>query len=63
MIKITWCSTCKNFTGMKDGWKPTCKAFPDGIPYDFDTGLDKEIKICNNGIGYEEEKAEEMKEL
>lgn len=55
MIKLSWCDTCKHITGMI-GFQPKCKAFPEGIPYDFDTSKDQEIKECNNGIKYEEKK-------
>ena len=37
---------------------PTCDAFPDGVPYDFDNGRSKKLKICNNGIGYEKKTEE-----
>lgn len=53
MIKLSWCDNCKNITGMK-GFVPTCKAFPDGIPYDFNNSKDNEPKVCNNGISYDE---------
>lgn len=36
-----------------DGWIPCCDAFPDGIPLDFKFGKVKEMKECNNGIGFE----------
>ena len=52
MIGLSWCDDCKHKTG-KIGFMPTCDAFPDGIPYEFDTYRDKELKTCNNGIGYE----------
>ena len=52
MIKLSWCDQCANFLKM-EGFTPTCKAFPKGIPYDYDTGKDQKITICNNGIGYE----------
>lgn len=53
MIKLSWCDDCKNITGM-NGFIPTCKAFPDGIPYGFDNSKDKDLRLCNNGVGYEE---------
>ena len=52
MIGLSWCDDCKHKTG-KIGFMPTCDAFPDGIPYEFDNYRDKELKTCNNGIGYE----------
>lgn len=52
MIKLAWCDDCRHITGGK-GFIPTCEAFPEGIPYGFENGRDKELKTCNNGIGYE----------
>ena len=58
MIRLSWCDDCKHITGMKN-FLPTCDAFPDVVPYDFDNGRSKEIKICNNGIGYEKKPQEQ----
>ncbi len=57
MICIDDCAYCKhNRDEMKDGWIPTCDAFPDGIPYEHITNNDvKNIKECNNGVGFEPE--------
>ena len=52
MIRLSWCDDCKHITGMK-GFMPTCDAFPDGIPYEFDNGRGNKLETCNNGIGYE----------
>lgn len=52
MIILSWCDDCKHITGKK-GFLPTCKAFPDGVPYEFDNDRGKELKECNNGIKYE----------
>lgn len=54
MIKLSPCDHCKNRTGMA-GWLPSCKAFPDGIPYDFEDEKAKELNECNNGFKYEPE--------
>ena len=55
MICISACVDCIHRRDYKkDGWIPTCDAFPDGMPLDFDIGKVKELKECNNGIGYEE---------
>ena len=41
-------------------YKPTCDAFPEGIPYVFLRKNNvKKIEECNNGIGFEEKKVEE----
>lgn len=54
MILLSWCDHCENITGMK-GFIPTYRAFPDGIPYDFDNSKDHQApEVCHNGIGYEE---------
>lgn len=53
MICVVDCGNCKHQSKLLDGWRPCCDAFPDGIPMDFDFGKVKEIKECNNGIGFE----------
>lgn len=53
MIYITDCANCKHALPLKDGWIDCCDAFPNGVPFDFDYSKVKEIKECNNGIGYE----------
>ena len=53
MICINDCSTCIHQRELLDGWLDCCDAFPDGIPYDFNYSIVKEISECNNGIGYE----------
>ena len=57
MIYVDWaCDKCANRIGMKDGWKPICKAFPDGIPVEMLNTDPAKLKECNNGIGFEPEK-------
>lgn len=53
MIYIPDCVTCKHQRDLLDGWEFCCDAFPEGAPYDFKFGLVKQMKECNNGIGYE----------
>lgn len=53
MICINDCSNCKHERPLKNGWRFVCDAFPEGVPTDFDYSKVKEIKECNNGIGYE----------
>ncbi len=54
MLYIDDCSTCKHKRPLKDGWDFCCDAFPNGMaPRDFPFGKVKELKECNNGIGYE----------
>lgn len=49
------CDNCKNKgDGLIDGWKPWCKAYPDGIPYE--VALYKkndDFSECNNGYYYD----------
>lgn len=37
----------------KDGWIPTCDAFPDGKPENWDYGSVRGLPECDNGIGFE----------
>lgn len=55
MICLNDCSNCKHQLPLKDGWLACCEAFPDGRPLGFDYSKVKEIKECNNGIGFEPE--------
>ncbi len=59
MICIDDCSTCKHKRPLKDGWRFVCDAFPDGAPKGFPFGKAKEMKECNNGIGYEPKNTDE----
>lgn len=55
MIYIPLCTSCvhrRDF--LINGWIPSCDAFPDGVPMDFDEKSIDKTKECNNGIGYEE---------
>ena len=56
MICINDCKDCTHKRPLLDGWRSCCDAFPDGIPIDFDYSKVKEIKECNNGIGFEQKK-------
>ena len=54
MTYINDCRNCKHKRPLKDGWDFCCDAFPNGMaPRDFPFGKVKEMKECNNGIGYE----------
>lgn len=54
MICIYKCTNCKHNRHVKiDGWIPSCDAFPDGMPLDFQPGKIQDMQECNNGIGYE----------
>lgn len=56
MIGVIDCYDCIHKLPLIDGWRSCCTAFPNGIPLDFDYSQVKKIKECNNGIGYEQEK-------
>jgi hypothetical protein len=52
MIKLGDCDKCKHRMGFEKG-HTLCKAFPNGVPYEH---MDKDLrnmKECNNGIGFE----------
>lgn len=53
MICVIECSNCMHKRPLLNGWKHCCDAFPNGIPMDFDYSKVKQIKKCNNGIGFE----------
>ena len=53
MIKGVKCLECEHLLKTINGFIPTCKAFPKGIPdYIFWNEANKEE--CNNGIGFEQ---------
>ena len=55
MVTITYCGSCKNVLKEKiNGYIPTCKAYPEGIPSNMFKLDVRELKECNNGIKYEE---------
>lgn len=48
------CDSCKHQRENIDGWNCACDAFPDGIPSKWALyKTAEEMKVCNNGIGYE----------
>ena len=54
MIGIGYdCDYCRNKLPLKDGWKTCCKAFPDGIPFEYYKIYPSDLAECNNGIGYD----------
>lgn len=56
MVCVTDCIYCKHQREeLLDGWRPCCDAFPEGIPMDFNYSKVKDLKECNNGIGFESE--------
>ena len=53
MVCVSICDTCIHQRENIDGWKCCCDAFPEGYPSDFTESNARELKECNNGIGYE----------
>ena len=56
MMYITACASCVHRREVKkDGWIPTCDAYPDGVPLNSEFPKRRGTEICNpeNGIGYE----------
>lgn len=61
------CLLCKNFTKiykkhLSSPPKCFCLAYPEGISIDILNKDKEEGQICNNGIGYIEEKSEYARE-
>lgn len=59
MICIDYpCDSCIHQRENIDGWKCACDAFPDGTPdWIYRTNI-RNLKECNNGIGYEKKSDE-----
>ena len=57
MICVNDCKDCKHKRPLKDGWRSCCDAFPYGRPTDFDYSKVRQLKECNNGIGFEEKES------
>ena len=54
MVCVNDCAYCAHRRKEKaHGYLPTCDAFPDGKPTDFDYGSVRERGECSNGIGFE----------
>ena len=54
LVCITDCSQCKHSRKeKKDNWIPTCDAFPNGQPLNWDYSKVRLLPECNNGIGFE----------
>ena len=52
------CDSCIHQRENIDGWKCACDAFPDGTPdWIYRTNI-RNLKECNNGIGYEKKSDE-----
>ena len=62
VIEIYCCGWCKRYTGLEDGWKMCCEAFPDGLPLEFTPDPEKP---CKNEMGFvvDQKKEKEYLEL
>lgn len=56
MVGFSYCDYCKHYRGLRDNWKPTCDAFPEGIPVEHEENVEKE---CNAGIRFELKEGEQ----
>lgn len=54
-ICIDFCNSfCKHHhSELKDGWRCTCDAYPNGLPFSADTYLFEFRRECANGVGFE----------
>lgn len=54
MVCVSDCAFCVHQREeKKNGWIPTCDAFPNGIPIEWDYSKVRQLNECNNGIGFE----------
>ena len=61
MVVLSDCIECEHFYDDKDPHKCCCEAYPDGIPREwYLNGSPKEVKECNNGIGFKPECNEDL---
>ncbi|MBE5851171.1 MAG: hypothetical protein E7298_13730 [Lachnospiraceae bacterium] len=53
--RISRCEMCGNFIDFDKDGNPCCKAYPDGIPEDFDIfSADMERRKCSDQYRYKE---------
>lgn len=62
MVVFSDCMECEHFCyDDRDSHKCCCEAYPDGIPREwYLNGSPKEVKECNNGIGFKPECNEDL---
>lgn len=61
MVVFSDCMECEHFCYDENSHKCRCKAYPDGIPRKwYLEGRPKEVKECNNGIGFKPECNEDL---
>ena len=61
MVVFSDCMECENFCYDGNQHKCCCKAYPDGIPRKwYLEGRPREVKQCNNGIGFKLECNEDL---
>ena len=61
MVVLSDCTECEHFCDDGNPHTCCCKAFPDGIPRKwYFEGRPREVKQCNNGIGFKPERNEDL---
>ena len=61
MVVLSDCIECEHFCDDGNPHTCCCKAYPDGIPREwYLSGSPKEVKECNNGIGFKPECNEDL---
>lgn len=61
MVVLSDCIECEHFCDDGNPYTCCCKAFPDGIPRKwYFEGRPREVKQCNNGIGFKPECNEDL---
>lgn len=61
MVVFSDCMECEHFCYDGNPHKCCCEAYPDGIPREwYLNGSPKEVKECNNGIGFKPECNEDL---
>lgn len=61
MVVFSDCIECKHFYDDRNPYRCCCEAYPDGIPREwYLSGNPKEVKECNNGIGFKPECNEDL---
>jgi hypothetical protein len=61
MVVFSDCIECKHFYDDRNPYRCCCEAYPNGIPREwYLEGRPREVKQCNNGIGFKPECNEDL---